>query len=212
MQITIYTLTGNAITIPDVEPSEKVGDLKKRIQDRTGIAVERQTLIFEGKILQHDFKTLQDYGIGKGPKAMILLIIDKNYGRIIDASESPQLVGYPQQQQQRRAMISFPEGTQIEIPLDLLMTIAPHLFATTTVQGIVPTTANAATTPSEASVQPQVEGTPDATSAAAASTRTCRPAYQLTLHFIPTIFHTTSPAPATTTTPSTTNPSDDHRP
>ena len=56
----------------DVEPTDKVIDLKIKLEEREAIAPEQQRLIFSGKQLD-DNKTFEEQKIGPGTQINLLL-------------------------------------------------------------------------------------------------------------------------------------------
>ena len=71
MQIFVKTLTGKHITL-EVEPGDRIADVKTKISDKEGIPAAYQMLIFAGKTLEDD-ETLAGYNIQKDATIHLVL-------------------------------------------------------------------------------------------------------------------------------------------
>lgn len=62
MQILVRTILEKTIVL-EVESSDTIVDVKKKIYDHDGTLPERHMLMYAGKELENDHRTLSDYGI-----------------------------------------------------------------------------------------------------------------------------------------------------
>ena len=63
MQIYVKNLAEEIIAL-DVEPSDSVATIKRKIKDKQGIPIERQILFYAGKLLSEN-RSLPSYNIQK---------------------------------------------------------------------------------------------------------------------------------------------------
>ncbi len=92
MQIFVKSFTGKPITL-EVEPTDRIEDVRLKIQAETGISPVHQSLIFAGKQLE-DGNTLQDYSIQKDA-TLHLVFKDNDTIEILYSTEPTYTVTIP---------------------------------------------------------------------------------------------------------------------
>ena len=77
MLISIKTLSGRKISL-DLEPTQKILDIKENLQEREGIPKEQIRLIYAGKVLNEEMK-IEDANIQPGTIIMMMMHLKGGY-------------------------------------------------------------------------------------------------------------------------------------
>ena len=122
MQIFVKTLAGKHIIL-EVEPTDRIEDVKAKIYDKEGVLPCYQQLVFAGKILEEG-NTLQDYGVQKDSTLHLALINVNNETTTVEfVSEPSYMVTIPEQltinetAQIKAENVILPLGDQLQISL-----------------------------------------------------------------------------------------------
>ena len=73
MRITVLTIAGKVLAL-DVRSTDTIGDLKTKIHVKLRVRPSRQRLVFEGRMLVDDGRTLADCGVGAESACLHLAI------------------------------------------------------------------------------------------------------------------------------------------
>lgn len=85
IQIFVHRLNGKLIPI-DVTRSDTISSVKEKVRDKEGVPTHLQFLIFSGKCLEDDSKTLADYKIGR--ESTVYLHLRLSGGANVSESET----------------------------------------------------------------------------------------------------------------------------
>ncbi|XP_017776577.1 PREDICTED: NEDD8-like [Nicrophorus vespilloides] len=73
MMVKILTLTGDELEI-DVEPTDTILTIKDKLEEREGIPVDQQRLIYQGKKMKDD-QTVKNYKIQPGTTLHLVIAL-----------------------------------------------------------------------------------------------------------------------------------------
>jgi len=112
MKITIKTLQQKVFQI-DAEGSDTVGDLKKKVQDTQGHAVETQKLIYSGKVLPDD-KSIESCAIKE--KDFLVLMVSKPKASPAASTSTPVTTSSPAPADPSPAAPAAPATSTADVP------------------------------------------------------------------------------------------------
>nr|CEL64732.1 TPA: Ubiquitin, related [Neospora caninum Liverpool] len=68
----VKTMSGKTVVLDNVQASDSILDIKRRVEQREGIPVDQQRLVFNGKQLENG-KTVQDYNLSENSVLHLVL-------------------------------------------------------------------------------------------------------------------------------------------